>query len=336
MDNGTLRSFESTEADNSSKFAEDTDESYPAVSIIIPCYNDGIYLNDAVESALAQTYPNVRIIIVNDASTDPRTLDILNSITHPRVTVFHNTENLRPSGTRNRGIFEAHGKYILPLDADDKIGASYVQKAVDIMESDPSVGVVYCKGELFGLESGPWDLPPYSLEMMMLNNVVFVTALFLRDDWEMIGGYSDEFKEGYEDYDFWLSILELGRRIHQIPEVLFYYRKKENSRNTNFEGDLPTKIDTYRRLYKKHPVFYDNHRDEYALKLRDSWLEYIDRSRHFENRVTAAEKRALEADRTLEQMTSSLSWRITKPLRLIMGIFRKNTEKKASRIPKRS
>jgi len=320
----------------------DGNKQYPLVSVIMPCYNDGEYLDEAVGSALTQTYPNVEIIIVNDASTDPLTIEVLGAISHPRITVFHNSENLRPAGARNKGVSLAKGKYILPLDADDIIDVSYVQKAVDVIENDDSIGVVYCKAELFGLQSGLFELLDYSIENMIVDNCVFATALFQRDDWMKIGGYPENFKAGLEDYDFWLSILELGKGIYQIPEVLFFYRIKDCSRNINFADNLAAMKQTYRQLYSNHPVLYEKYKDEFVEGLRDSWLDLRDSERsltshinHIEHELIGTKGTLVAANDTiwrlehenellkqsLQQMRSSTSWKITRPIRfLVRGV----------------
>ena len=66
-----------------------------------------------------------------------------------------------------------------------------------------------------------WELPPYSLSNMLVGNIIFISALFRKSDWEKVGGFCTDFKIGLEDYDFWLSILELGREVYQIPKRLF-------------------------------------------------------------------------------------------------------------------
>jgi len=322
----------------------DKDCSCPLVSIIIPCYNDGEYLNEAVESALVQTYPNVEIIIVNDASTDPLTIEVLGAISHPRITVCHSAENVHLSGARNKGISLAKGKYILPLDADDKIDALYVQKAFDVIENDASIGAVYCKANLFGINDGSWELLDYSFENMLVDNCVFATALFRKEDWEKIGGYSEDFKAGLEDYDFWLSMLELGKGIYQIPEVLFYYRVKEASMLRDFATNQAMVKQTYRQIYFNHPDFYERYKNEHALGLRDSWVDLRDSVRnltvqviHGENALAGAKEAIAEASaniwelehenllikQSLQRLEQSTSWRITKPIRFVMGAMRK-------------
>ena len=187
----------------------------------MPCYNDGKYIMEAIDSIGKQTYQNWELIIVDDGSDDEETKQIINEIQNPKIKVFH-TEHLRPARARNYGIQKAEGKYILPVDSDDRIHEEYMEKAVKKIESNSQIGVVYCKAELFGEKNGPWNLPDYSFEQMLLDNIVFVTALFYKSDWEKVGGFNTSMAQGMEDYDFWLSILSIGREIYQIPEALFF------------------------------------------------------------------------------------------------------------------
>jgi len=302
-----------------SKYETSIDDSCPLVSIIIPCYNDGEYILDALESALLQSYPSVEVIIVDDASHDSITISVLNKISHPRVKIYRNDENLHLSATRNRGISLSKGKYILPLDADDKIDKYYIQKTVEIMENDSSIGVVYCKANLFGLKSGLWYFPDFSIDDMLIDNIVFATALFRKDDWIKVGGYSEDLKAGLEDYDFWLSILETGKEIYQIQEVLFYYRIKEKSMTNDMISDLPTKKKTFQYIYSNHYGLYEKYKEKYLVKLRDVQLEMEFHNRNLENALAAAN----ETINQLKKIEQSTFWRITKPARFAMDKLRK-------------
>lgn len=253
------------------------------VSVIMPCYNDGKYIMEAIDSIVKQTYQNWELIIVDDGSDDEETKRIINEIQNPKIKVFH-TEHLRPAGARNYGIQKAEGTYILPVDSDDRIHEEYMEKAVKMIESNPRIGVVYCKAELFGEKSGSWNLSDYSFKHMLLDNIVFVTALFYKSDWEKVGGFNTSMAQGMEDYDFWLSILGLEREICQIPEVLFYYRIKPVSRTTNFQDNCVQVQNTYQQIYYNHKEFYQKHYDEYALVLRDALIEQIFIRRKYEER----------------------------------------------------
>ena len=256
------------------KFVSEKSEKKPLVSIIMPCYNDGEYIQEAINSVMSQTYQSIELVIINDGSTDLATIKIISSLDDPRIKVL-NSENLRPAGARNKGIESANGKYILPVDSDDIIDSTYIEKAVKIIENDEEIGVVYCQADLFGLRTGRWDLPNYSFDKMLLDNIVFVTALFRKSDWEKIGGFSVEMDAGMEDYDFWISILELGKSIHQIPEVLFHYRIKKESRTTRFKKSTEAIQETYHKIYLRHPVFYEKYHKEHAIELRKALIEHI-------------------------------------------------------------
>ena len=130
-------------------------QSNPKVSVIIPCYNQGFFLQEAVESVLEQTYQDFEIIIINDGSTDAATVALLKNYKQPRTTVIH-TNNQGLASARNNGINIAKGKYILPLDADDKIGKNYLQKAIEKLEMNDNLGIFYCEAEFFGNEIGKW------------------------------------------------------------------------------------------------------------------------------------------------------------------------------------
>lgn len=259
------------------------------VSVIMPCYNDGRYIQEAIESVKKQTYSKWEIIIIDDGSDDEETVKIISEIDDDRITVLH-TEHLRPAGARNFGIQNAKGKYILPVDSDDVIDKTYMEKAVDIIESNSQIGVVYCQAELFGEQQGRWDLPDYCFEKMLLDNIVFVSALFYKEDWKRVGGFSTTMAVGMEDYDFWLSIMALGREIFQISEVLFYYRIKPVSRTTNFQNNCSQVQETYRQMYWNHKEFYREHADQYALVLRDALIEQIFLRRKYEEQCAKIEK----------------------------------------------
>ena len=259
------------------------------VSVIMPCYNDGAYIEEAVQSVHAQTYKDIELIIIDDGSDDEHTLNVLNNFKQSGIKVLR-TERLGPAGARNAGIAAAAGKYILPLDADDKIEPEYIEKAVKVLEENEHISVVFCYANLFGERSGRWGLPNYSFEKMLLDNIVFVTALFYKEDWEKVGGFRVEMKHGMEDYDFWLSIMELGREIYQIPEVLFHYRIKPKSRTSEFMRNAEIVKQTYRDIYYNHPVFYEKYKDQYAVILRDALIEQLFINRKLQETIKILEK----------------------------------------------
>ena len=238
------------------------------ISVIIPCFNDGAYIQEAIDSVNAQTFQKIEIIIVDDASTDLETLKILATLEQENLQVIFSEKNGGPSVARNIGISKASGKYILPLDADDKIAPTYLEKAKKILDRDSQIGIVYCEAKLFGQKSEMWQLPPFSFPEILISNMIFATALFRKEDWKSVGGYNENMKEGNEDYDFWLSILELNRKVYRIPEVLFYYRIKKVSRTSKLVVNEDININTYIQIFKNHQKLFLQNIDIFLRELK--------------------------------------------------------------------
>lgn len=225
----------------------------PKISVVIPCYNQGVFLTEAIKSVLGQTYTEFEIIVVDDGSTDFETLTILDTIDNPLVKVMR-TPNGGLATARNRGIAASTGTIILPLDADDLIAPTYLEKGVEVFDADSGVGVVYSMADKFGVVNGLWHLPEYSPRLILKENMVFCSAMFHRESWERVGGYNKNMKHGWEDWDFWLSFCELGIRFFRIPEVLFHYRVREKSMTVSM--GYGQKFQMRSRLFLNHPRLY--------------------------------------------------------------------------------
>lgn len=230
------------------------------VTIIIPCHNEGAYLGEAVHSALAQTWPEVEVIIVDDGSTGGEMLRLLDGQGWPHTRIIRQA-NTGPAAARNRAIREAAGKYILPLDADDLLESAYAYKAATVLDAQSDVGIVYCRATKFGAEHGPWNLPAFSQDELALGNVIFVSAMFRKADWEMVGGFDEGLRHGMEDYDFWIRLVHAGRKVVRLDETLFRCRIREDSRTALFEQDREQVIATYAHIFRKNRDFFAEHAD---------------------------------------------------------------------------
>lgn len=224
------------------------------VSIIIPVYNAEKYILEAIESALNQTYRNIEIICVDDCSTD-NSVDVIKGIIfrHQNVQLFELSENSKTSVTRNHAIENSSGRYILPLDADDKIHPEYVEKAINSFEKDQNIAVVYCNARKFGAIEGPWRLPKYNRFRMMYENLIHCSGVFRKSDWERYKGYSDSMKEGLEDWDFWLNFVEEERTFYRINEELLFYRIMDEGRTKNA---LKNSKKLVKQIQNNHPQLY--------------------------------------------------------------------------------
>ncbi len=225
----------------------------PTVSVVIPCHDDGKYLDEAIDSVLKQTYDDVQIIVIDDGSTEEGTVRLLEEYERPKTKLIR-TARKGLATARNIGVRACDSKYILPLDADDKIKETYLEKAVGIMQANDSIGIVYCNAELFGAEYGPWELQPYRFPEILHGNMIFCSALFRRSDWETVNGYNPNMVYGWEDYDFWLSLIELGREVCCIPESLFCYRRRPDSMLGKMTDEHV--VFSYSQLFRNHPRLY--------------------------------------------------------------------------------
>lgn len=225
------------------------------VSIIIPCYNDYEFIEQAVNSAKAQTWANKEIIVIDDGS-DTKTKKVLKDL-EPSIDLLITQQNIGPSAARNRGIENASGKYILVLDADDYFEPEFCVKAIAKFEEDPKIKMVTSHGRRFkGKPYGPIILPGGGdLKSFLIRNASLGT-MFRKQDWLEINGYDEKMKLGIEDWEFYIRLHENGGETYVIPEVLFYYRHKQNSRTQN--ANLH-KYDLLSYIYKKHQNLYKEH-----------------------------------------------------------------------------
>ena len=227
------------------------------VSIIVPCYNQGQYLDEALQSVLDQTYENWECIIVNDGSIDNTEKVSKKWIVKDHRFKYLFQENKGVSSARNFGITISKGELILPLDADDKIGLNYIEKGVEQFLEKSYLKLVYCQAIKFGDESGKWNLPDFSYENLSQNNLIFCSALYKKIDWECINGYDEQMKSGLEDWEFWIALLKNGGKVFRINEVGFYYRIKKNSRHSDLTCNDTKILLEYMSI--KHADFFVKH-----------------------------------------------------------------------------
>jgi Predicted glycosyltransferases len=256
----------------------------------MPCYNDGEYIRDAIAALDRQSYRDFELIIIDDASDAAETIRAIADLKRENTIKLH-TNRLGPAGARNQGIEAASGNYILPMDADDTIEPSYIEKAVQALEKTERVGIVYSKADFFGERSGPWALPPYSIEEMLMGNIIFACAMFKRADYIKVGGYRQSLGAGLEDYDLWLSLIENGAEVYQIPETLFHYRIKPVSRSSRFDenGEIANRV--YDEIYAHHRALYLNHIDSFLAFMRRRYLELNQRVVQYDKLVTSLNHR---------------------------------------------
>jgi glycosyltransferase involved in cell wall biosynthesis len=218
----------------------------PLVSVVIPCFNYGKFVTEAVDSVLAQTLRDVEIIVVEGGSTDGVTPGILRALQRPRTTVLFREQRHRIGSNRNFGISHARGRYICCLDADDKLRPTYLEKAVFLLEHG-GYDVVSTAVQRFGAVDEKYGvLPAPDLADLLQGNHVATCAVFRRSLWEDVGGYQDSDPAGeflHEDWRFWIRLASQGARFRNMTgEHLFLYRAHANGSLSTGQHVLPDSV----------------------------------------------------------------------------------------------
>lgn len=231
----------------------------PFVSVIVPCYNYGHFIRETIKSVEQCDAESYELIIVDDGSTEASTRDVLNTLKAEGYNVIFQ-ENKGVAAARNTGIAAAKGEYVLPLDSDDKINPSYLPLAVEMLEKNPEIGVVYGRAEFFGSKQGEWKLPAYETERLLIYNYIYVSAVYRKKIWEACGGYdTDQQIDGWEDWDFWISVAEKGWKFVQLDEIVFHYRIHEASKMEPHRAKEQVPVEIQRYIISKHSEFYRGH-----------------------------------------------------------------------------
>jgi glycosyltransferase involved in cell wall biosynthesis len=201
------------------------------VSIIVLSYNYGRFLAEALDSALAQTYPNCEILVMDDGSTDnslevaARYGDTIRLLTQPNQGVER---------AANRAVGEAAGELFAFLSADDYFEPTYIEKMHAGLQRAPDASFSYCRARMFGDRAGLIRGFPFSAFLLVkLGNFVNGSALTVRRDYLDVGGYDPAMSEyALEDWDLWLRMVEHGKRGTFVAEPLLNWRRhKSASRN---------------------------------------------------------------------------------------------------------
>ncbi|MEC5157630.1 glycosyltransferase family 2 protein [Chryseobacterium sp. MP_3.2] len=225
---------------------------YSHISIIVPCYKQAEYLNECLQSVLDQTYNHWECLIINDGSPDATEEIAQKWVAKDARFKYHKKVNGGVASARNLGIEKAFGEWILPLDGDDKIGSEYLQNAAHYFNK--GYRIIYCKARFFGALNEPFALKPFTKKDLLRENIIFVSGLYLKKDWENTKGYDENFVHGFEDWEFWIHMIkEIDEsKVIKMDYTGFYYRRKEESRDTAINKNEKEKKIISSMIYLKH------------------------------------------------------------------------------------
>ena len=185
----------------------------PAATIVTPFYNTGAIFHETARSVFRQSFQQWEWLIVNDGSTRPEALAVLDEyrgLDDPRIRVIDLPTNQGPSAARNRAFREARASYVVQLDSDNLLEPTAMEKWLWFLESYPEFAFV--KGYSVGFDAREylWQQGFHNNEVFLESNLVDITGALRRSVHEAVGGYDETIRGGLEDWDFWLHCASEG------------------------------------------------------------------------------------------------------------------------------
>lgn len=225
------------------------------LSIVIPYYNMGDYVEETVKSITTSTYKKTEIIIVNDGSEGLQNINILDKLASTYGVKVITKKNEGLPLARNTGAMAANGQYLAFLDPDDSVEPAYYEKAISVLSIYNNVYFVGCWAKYFGDTTGYWPAfnpePPY----LLFHNMINSSALVYKKNAFIAAGLNDpKMVFGMEDYESVVNMTENGYGGVALPEPLWNYRVRKNSMARAFTKNK--QIYLYRLIAEKHKVFY--------------------------------------------------------------------------------
>jgi glycosyltransferase involved in cell wall biosynthesis len=201
----------------------------PAVSVLIPTYNQAAYLPAAIESVLQQTWSDLELIVVNDGSTDQTRRVLRRFESEPRIRITHQ-ENKKLPGALNTGLRQARGEFLTWTSSDNLMLPTMLETLVKALRLNPEVSLVYADWELINRDANvlgvirTLDYDPY---LLMRTNYINACFLYRRICQDEVGFYNANYLH-VEDWEYWLRLSERFQMMH-VPQVLYQYRVHPDS-----------------------------------------------------------------------------------------------------------
>jgi glycosyltransferase involved in cell wall biosynthesis len=220
------------------------------VTIIIPAYNYGQFIEEAIESALAQTV-KCEIIVIDDESTD-NTAELVAK--YPVKYIFQKNKGL--SGARNRGIMEAKGKYIMSFDADDILKPDAIENHLELMDDN---SIVTCGLMAFGSENYVARPRQADLKTLLQTNVIYSNSMFPKQKAIEAGLFDESMKKGVEDWEMWIRMAEIGVEFKTSDKIGLLWRRhpstmSDTMANPNWDENMKYFRTKHKHLYEKYNI----------------------------------------------------------------------------------
>jgi glycosyltransferase involved in cell wall biosynthesis len=219
----------------------------PRVAVVVPCYNSGATLPETLASV---QHEPCELVVVDDGSTDPATLVVLQTAEADGVRIVRQ-ENAGVAVARMTGVAATEAPYVFPLDADDLLARGALDELADALDANPAAALAWGYIGAVGSDSFTRQAPRLDPWLITYMNQVPVMSLIRRDRLLEAGGW----KPGreYEDWDLWMSFAERGWDGIRIPRIIAYYRMSHSGRWASSRGRYD---DAVRRMAADHAALF--------------------------------------------------------------------------------
>ena len=255
----------------------DTAQPSAAVEAVVTSYNQGPLILEALDSLYRQTVRPARILLVDDGSTDPASLAILAGIEAgpaPVPVQVIRRSNGGVSAARNTGIRAARAGLVLVLDGDDRLRPAFLEKTSALLAARPAMAAASSWMYTFGVLDAVVRPSGGGLTAFLSRNSCPATHLLRRSAWEQCGGYDETMRSGFEDWEFFLRLLETrpDAQIGIVPEPLLEYRTAPASSNIQ---SMDKRLSLMRFIIEKHLPSYQAHLADALLGLEAASIQRL-------------------------------------------------------------
>ncbi len=247
--------------DKSAKFYNPVTAEHPVVSIISSFYNVGDYFEENYQSIVDQTFQNFEWIIVDDCSTDPKSIALFQSLAQrsPKIKTLSHECNQGVSAGRNTAIAKASGKYLFFTDLDDILDRTYIEKCLVFLETHPEFSFVNSYSLGFQAEEYFWDRGFDKPSQFIEQNWVTGRLLYRKTDFDRLGGFDEDLRF-YEDWERWLKAISNHQQGWTIPEYLDCYRRTQSGLLSISRKNTTEERRVKKLIQARYQTFFDKNR----------------------------------------------------------------------------
>jgi glycosyltransferase involved in cell wall biosynthesis len=227
---------------------------------------------------ISQDFQDWEAIIINDGSTDTTEEIALQWLEKDQRFKYFAKLNEGLGKTRNYGISQSIGIYILPLDSDNQLIYDFTKDAIAVLEKNQDVGVVYGHAEYFGEKNGLWKIDEYNFKKILAGNYIDACAIFRKKLWIDVGGYEENMPyQGHEDWEFWIAFGILNTKFYHLNKITFKYFVSKSSMIRSFNkmmvdsnyGYISNKYSAeYQKFYRDIYVLFEKNEKQYMTNLK--------------------------------------------------------------------